>query len=77
MKNNKITAEEHDANKLGKRYSARFMEENGWQHYVYYHQANTKMRYSRKIPNRAIGINIIDFVTTTQVHFAVNTFQCS
>ena len=25
----------------------------------------------------AIGINIIDFVTTTQVHFAVNTFQCS
>ena len=52
MKNNKITAEEHDANKLGKRYSARFMEENGLQHYVYYHQANTKMRYSRKIPNR-------------------------
>ena len=52
MKNNKITAEEHDANKLGKRYSERFMEENGWQHYVYYHQANTKMRYSRKIPNR-------------------------
>ena len=27
MKNNKMTAEEHDANKLGKRYSERFMEE--------------------------------------------------
>ena len=113
MKNNKITVEEQDTNKLGKLWSERrFVEENGWQYYVYY-QANKQMRYSRKNPNRegkrgegqrnstqnfqglitsgvdfprvikkktrtnAIGIDINDFATTTQVHVAVNTFQCS
>lgn len=49
---NELQPEEQDTNKLGKLWSERrFVEENGWQYYVYY-QANTQMRYSRKNPNR-------------------------
>ena len=77
MKNNKITIEEKDADKLGKLFlRGRLVDENGWQ-YVY-HQADTNAHYmGTYICWSNCDRDINDFTTTTEVQVAVNTFQFS